>query len=76
MPLDGSTVSKQAVEDVGTVTLRVEELESELQKESWRKIAISESDWNNGENTEDKMCWLQQTHPHQYEVASPLLQNL
>ncbi|CAN6887054.1 unnamed protein product [Brassica oleracea] len=38
MPLDGSAVSPQAVEDDGTLTHRVKELESDLQKGNEEKV--------------------------------------
>lgn len=38
MPLDGSSGSPQAVEDDGTLTHRVKELESELQKSNEEKV--------------------------------------
>ncbi|CAN7084569.1 unnamed protein product, partial [Brassica oleracea var. botrytis] len=38
MPLDGSTVSPQADEDDGTLTHRVKELESDLQKSNEEKV--------------------------------------
>ena len=38
MPLDGSTVSPQAVEDDSTLTHRVKELELDLQKSNEEKV--------------------------------------